>query len=97
MTSVGTITPLTILLDIVFKKMRREKTFMLSNTKENALKDCIATAPRMMALSFSKEGLVKSFVSAGMIDAKTNTCPDLYAIVDSFKIYWNSVSGDKIS
>lgn len=49
----------------------------------------------MIAASFSKHTLIQSFVSAGMIDDKTKTCADMYAIMDSFKIDWNKVRGGK--
>ena len=68
---------------------------MLSTLKENALKDHTNTSLDIIAVSFSKHTLIQSFVSAGMIDDKTKTCPDMYAIIDSFKIDWNSVIGGK--
>ena len=59
---------------------------MLSTLKENELKDYINTSPDMIAASFSKDSLIKSFVSAGMIDDRTKTYPDMHAIIYSFKI-----------
>ena len=95
MSSVGQSTPLTILLHFVFQKLRRDKVLILPTTKEMALKDCIATTPNMMAAAFSRDGIIKSFVSAGMIDHRTKTCPDLFALIDSFKIDWSVMKGGK--
>ena len=95
MTSVGIVTPLSILIDIIFTSLRKKKQLVLSKLKENALKDCLNTTPEMIAKSFSKQSLIQSFVSAGMIDEKTKTCPDMYAIIDSFKINWSQVAGGK--
>ena len=95
MTSVGIETPLSILIDIIFTSLRKKKQLILSTLKENALKDCLNTTPEMIAKSFSKHTLIQSFVSAGMIDDKTKTCPDMYAIIDSFKINWSKIKGGK--
>ena len=95
MSSVGMTSPLTILVDIIFKKLRRDKVLLLFHLKANALKDCIMTGTVMCASSFSKEGMTKLFVSSGMLDHKILTFPDLYGIVDSFKIDWSKVDGGK--
>ena len=70
MTSVGIETPSSILVDIIFKKLRKDKILVSSTLKENTLIDCIITTPEMIAASISKQKLIKSFVSAGMIDDK---------------------------
>ena len=49
----------------------------------------------MIGTSFSKHKLIQSFVSSGMIDDKTKTCPDMNAIITNFKIDWNKVPGGK--
>ena len=51
--------------------------------KEAALKDCIVTAPEMIATSFSSKPLIDSFVSSGMIDSPTKSCADLYGFIDA--------------
>ena len=61
--------------------------------RENALKDCISTAPFMFASSFNKEAMKKSFVDSGMLDERTNSCPDLNGLIRSFKIDWTKVEG----
>ena len=68
---------------------------VLSTFKKNTLQDCIITIPEMIAASFSKQILIKSFVSAGIIDDKTKTYVYMYAIMNSFKIYWNKVDGGR--
>ena len=68
---------------------------ILLSLKENALKDCISTSLDMIHASFSKTSLIQSFVSSGMIDRKTKTCADVYAVIDSFKINWFNVKGGK--
>ena len=93
MTSVGMSSPLTILVDIIFKKMRREKVLVLAPLKENALKDCVSTAPIMFSSAFNKDSLTKSFVDSGMLDDKTKSCPDLNGLIRSFKIDWTTVDG----
>ena len=95
MTSVGIETPLSILVDIIFTSLRKKKQLLLSTLKENALKDFLNTTPEMIAKSLSKHTLIQPFVSAGMIDEKSKTCPDMYAIIDSFKIDWSKVHGGK--
>ena len=52
MISVEMTSPSTILADIIFKKMQREKVLVLPPLKENALKDCVSTAPVMFASAF---------------------------------------------
>ena len=49
----------------------------------------------MIAASFSSIGVVKSFVSTGMLYDKIHRCPDLYGLINSFKISWCKVSGGK--
>ena len=49
----------------------------------------------MTSTSFSKHALIQSFVSVGMIDDKTKTCADMYAIMEIFKVDWNKVKGGK--
>ena len=93
MTSVGLTSPLTILVDIIFKKLRREKVLILSPLKENALKDCISTAPVIFASAFNKDTMKKSFVDSGMLDEWTKSCPDLNGLIRSFKIDWTKVEG----
>ena len=55
MTSVGIETPLSILVDIIFKKLRKDKILVLSSLKENASKDCLVTTPEMISNSFTKK------------------------------------------
>ena len=61
--------------------------------KENALKDLLITTPDMMAKAFGEKTLVKSFVSAGMLDKKLNLCPDLFGLLSTFKIDWDLIPG----
>ena len=95
MTSVDTEKPLSIIVDLLFKHLRREKKLLLSGLKETALKDLLITAPEMMAAAFTKKSMTDSFVSSGMLDDKCKRCPDLFALVDSFKIDWKKVNGGK--
>ena len=95
MTSVGITTPLSILLNIIFKKIPQNKILVLSSLKENLLKDYIVTTPEMIANSFTKKTLIKSFISAGMIDERTKTCADMYEIMNSFKVDWNKAEGGR--
>ena len=85
MTSVGMETPLSILTDITFNILRKEKKLLLATLKENNLKNCVNICPEMINTSFSKYSIIDSFVFSGMIDANTKSCPDLYGLIDSFK------------
>ena len=49
----------------------------------------------MIAVDFSKSSIIDLFVSAGMVDAQTKSCADVYALIDSFKIGWSKVQGEK--
>ena len=68
---------------------------ILSTLRENALEYCIDTSSDMIAALFLNHKLIQPFVSAGMIDDKTRTCPDMYAIIVSFKIDCNNVIGGR--
>ena len=48
----------------------------------------------MVNASFSKYFIIDSFVLSIMIDSKTKSCPDLYGLMDIFKINWDKLSGD---
>ena len=95
MTTVVRETPLSIIVDIIFKKLRKDKLLVFLGLKEKVLKDFISTSPEMISASFSKHSLIQSFVSSGMIDDKTKTCADIYVLINSFKIYWFKVKGEK--
>ena len=95
MTSVEIEKALSIVIDILFKKLRKDKILNMSSLKEHALKDLLVTCPEMMAASFKQSSLVKSFVDAGMLDTKHKRCPDVYGIMNSFKIDWSTVPGGK--
>ena len=93
MTSVDTEKPLSIIVDLLFKHLRREKKLLLSGLKETALKDLLITAPEMMAAAFTRKSMINSFVSSGMLDDKCKRCPDLSALINSFKVDWKKVNG----
>ena len=95
MTSVQIEKPLSIIIDILFKKLKKDKMLNMSTLKENALKDLLVTCPEMMAASFKESSLVQSFVDAGILYTKCKRCPDVYGIINSFKIDWSNVHGGK--
>ena len=80
MTYVGVDIPLSILVGILFTSLRKKKTLIVSTLKNTALKDCISTSQDMISASFSKHILIHSFITLGMIDEQTKTCPDMYVI-----------------
>ena len=86
MTSVDTMKPLTMVVDITMKKLRKDKILLLPTLKECALKDLLITTPEMMTAAFNEHSMVKSFVSSGMLDSICKRCPDLYGLISSFKI-----------
>ena len=47
----------------------------------------------MFASSFNKEAMTKSFVDPGMLDERTNSCPDLNVLIRSFETDWTKVEG----
>ena len=96
MSSVGVDTPLTILVEIIFQKLRNDKVLVLPKLKECALKDCVTISPRIIACAFTKTLVTDSFVSSGMINIQTKSCADIYALIDSFKINWHNVDGGKV-
>ena len=68
---------------------------MLATGKRNVIIDCVCAAPKMMNKIFSSEIIKKLCVYCGMLDMTTNTCPDLYAIINSFRINWSKIHGGK--
>ena len=95
MTSIGCEKLLSILIDLLFKKLRKDKTLQLSHLKESSLKDLLVTAPEMIAAVFTKSSLIQSFLSSGMIDEKYKRCADLYGPISSLKIDWSKINGGK--
>ena len=94
-TAVNRETPLTISVTDTFTKLQNEGQLVLATGKRGALIDCLCAAPTMIHKSFSSECLTKSFVDAGMLDHTTRTAPDLRGLIESFKINWDTVEGDK--
>ena len=95
MTSTGRVTPLTLSVDYIFKNLAKEKKLVLSTIKGAALKDLICTAPQMFASAFNKDTMINAFVDSGMLDKKAQLCPDLYGIINSFKVNWDKIPGGK--
>ena len=95
MTSVGQQKSLTHVIDFIMKKLRKDGILKLAHMKEISLKDLLITAPEMMASAFSESSIIDSFVSAGMLDSHSKVCPDLFGIIDAFKIDWSKVTGGK--
>ena len=95
MTSIGLEKPFAIIIEALFKRLRKDGILKMSSLKEKSLIDLVVTTPQMMAAAFSEHSIVKSFVSAGMLDKKTERCADLYGLIDSFKISWPKVTGGK--
>ena len=86
MTSVGSKTPLSIIVDIILKRLKKDKMLVLSTLKENALKDCVAMSAEMISALFSNDLLTQACVSSSIIDAQTKTSANIYAIIQSVKI-----------
>ena len=93
MNSVGIENPLSILIDILYKKLRKENILNLSTLKEDSLKDLLVTAPEMMAAAFKESSLVQSLVDAGVLDTKCKRYLDVDEIINSFKIDWRIIHG----
>ena len=49
----------------------------------------------MFGAAFKKETIIKAFVESGMLDKRLHLCPDIYGIINSFKVNWNKVPGGK--
>ena len=95
MSSIGTDKPFAIIINALFKRLRKDGILKLSTLKERSLIDLLVTTPEMIAAAFSKHSIVKSFGSAGMLDDVIHRCPDLYGLIASFKIAWQKVTGGK--
>ena len=95
MTSVDTVKPLTLFVNTIFKQLRDDKELLLPSLKENALKNLVITAPELINKAFSEKSIVDSFVSSGMLDKMHKRCPDIYGLVDTFKVNWGKVEGGK--
>ena len=39
--------------------------------------------------------MIKVFVESGMLDRRLHLCPNIYGIINSFKVNWNKVPGGK--
>ena len=76
MTSTGRVTPLTLTVDYISKNLAKEKKLVLSSIKSAALKYLICTAPQMSASAFNKDTMINTFVDSGILDKKTQLCPD---------------------
>ena len=85
--------PVAIIVEALFKRLRKDGILKLSTLRERSLSDLIVTTPEMIAASFSSISIIKSFISAGMLDDKVHRCPDLYGLINSFKISWYKVRG----
>ena len=48
-----------------------------------------------MNKEFSSEIIKKLCVDCGLLDVTTNTCPDLFAIINPFSINWSKIQGGK--
>ena len=81
------------LVDKMFKNLSINKDVVLSIGKLNALKDCIVCTPEMMTNAFTTKTIQKAFISSGILDAKSELCPDLQGIINSFKMNWSKVNG----
>ena len=94
-TSVGRFTPLSISVNSTFTKLQGEGRLVLATEKRNAIIDYACAAPKMMNKSFSSEIIMKLCVDCGMLDVTTNKYPDLYAIINLFRINWSRIQGGK--
>lgn len=43
--------------------------------------DCVVTAPALQGHCYTKEKIQESFVTTGLIDSVTTTCPDVYQMM----------------
>ena len=68
---------------------------VLATGKRNAIIGCVCAAPKMMNKAFSSEIIKTLFVDCGMLDVTTNTCTDLYAIINLFSINWSKIQRGK--
>ena len=87
--------PLIILIYLVFKKLRSEKTIISPYLKEFSLKDLLHAATGTISSSFSESSTSDYFSSTGILDIKIKRYADLHRIVNSFKINWGKVKGGK--
>ena len=94
-TTIDSKSPIRVRVINDMRNLSRDKLVILSTVKNNAVTDCIASLPEIQAKSFSVGKVMDSFVDTGMLDMNTKTCPDMIAIMNSFKIPWGNVKGGK--
>ena len=95
MTSIGVEKQFAIIIEALFNRLRKDGILKLTSLKEKSFIDLLIVTPERMAAAFSKHSIVKSFISAGMLDGPTERCSDLYALIDSFKTARPKVTGGK--
>ena len=55
-----------MIIDALFKSLRKDGILKLITLKEHTLKDLLVSTPEMIAAAFSKQNIVKFFISAGI-------------------------------
>ena len=63
--------------------------------KRNVTIDCVCAAHKMMNKVFSSEIVKKLCIECAILDVTTNTCPDMYAIINLFIINWSKIQRGK--
>ena len=67
------------------KKLSAQKILQLSSVKESALIDFLACYPTIMIKSLTEDIVVKGFTQNGMLDTKSNMCPDIEEMMNTCK------------
>ena len=94
-TAVGRVTPITISVNSKFTKLQEERRLMLATGKHNEIMDCVCAAPNTTNKVFSSKIIKKLCIDYDMLDVTTNTCSDLYNIINSFSISCSKIQGGK--
>jgi hypothetical protein len=75
--------------------MKNKNQLRLPPNKELIIKYCILSSPEILSKSYSSETIKNSYVSSGMLDAATQSCPCLFGIMKAFDINWKKLLGGK--
>jgi hypothetical protein len=67
------------------KELHDSGEFLLKAPRKlDAIIDCGATAPELQGKAYSKKKVVDAYVSVGLLDETTKTCPDIVKMMERF-------------
>ena len=76
---------LTLIVQNVFKDLKRDNKLMLSPTKEDALNNSLSSYPTIITKDISMSSIKSGFIYNNMMDDHTYTTPEMMAILNTCK------------